>query len=87
MPLPIPNAFSPNGDGINDLWDLPQIAAHSYNRVEVFDRSGAKVFSSVGYQKAWDGKMNSKPLPVGVYYYIIDLGDGKPVSGTLTILR
>jgi len=86
-PLPIPNAFSPNGDGINDLWELPQIAAHNYCRIEVFDRSGARVFSSIGYQKAWDGKQNGKPLPVGVYYFIIDLGDGKPTSGSLTILR
>ncbi|MDR0229366.1 MAG: choice-of-anchor J domain-containing protein [Flavobacteriaceae bacterium] len=67
---PIPKGFSPNGDGINDAFDLSQ---HGVNSLKVFNRQGVEVYSFVGdYKAQWTGKAtNGKELPSGTYYYII----------------
>ncbi len=84
----IPNVFSPNGDGINDVWNIPSLQSFANCTVQVFNRYGKPVFTSTGYLKPWDGSFNGATLPVGVYYYIINTGNGKkPYSGSLTILR
>ena len=84
----IPNAFSPNGDGINDVWNIKYLESYPDCTVEIFNRYGAPIFSSKGYSKPWDGTMNGSPVPVGVYYYIINPKNGrKAYSGSLTILR
>lgn len=87
-PPVFPNAFSPNGDGINDTWEVTHLNTYDKSKVEVFDRYGKVVFSSVGYNKAWDGTANGRPLPVGVYYYVIHLGVvPQPLTGWITLLR
>ena len=84
----IPNAFSPNGDGINDVWNIPSLESFDNTTVQVFNRYGKMVFNSIGYHKPWDGSYNGSILPVGVYYYIINTGNGKkPFAGSLTILK
>lgn len=84
----IPNAFSPNGDGINDTWVIKYLDTYPGSTVQVFDRYGKKVFTSTGYSQAWDGKTNGSPIPAGVYYYIVDPKNNlKPISGSVTILR
>lgn len=84
----IPTAFSPNGDGINDVWNIPSLQSFSNCTVQVFNRYGKIVFSSTGYPKPWDGSYNGSILPVGVYYYIINVGNGKkPYAGSITILK
>jgi len=84
----VPNAFSPNGDGINDTWIIQYLDSYPGCTIEVFDRYGRKVFFSEGYKTAWDGKLNGGALPVGVYYYIIDPKNGRSImKGSLTILR
>jgi gliding motility-associated-like protein len=88
--ISIPNAFSPNGDNINDKWEIPVLADFAQSFVQVFNRAGQLVFNATSYtsDKYWDGKKNGNPLPVGVYYYIIDLKNGsKPMSGYVTILK
>jgi gliding motility-associated-like protein len=56
--------------------------------VEVFNRYGQMVYTSNGYGTAWDGHSKGKPLPVGTYYYIIQLKNGfKPLNGSVTIIR
>lgn len=88
--LDIPNVFSPNGDGINDTWQIPSLVAFPNCEVEIFDRSGRSLFFSKAYNTPWNGMLNNKLLPIGVYYYIIRLNDvnyPKPVSGSVTILR
>jgi len=84
----IPNAFTPNGDGINDNWDIQYINSYPNCTVQIFNRYGEQVYYSVGYPIPWDGKYKGSNLPVGTYYYIIDPKSGrKPVSGYVTIIR
>lgn len=84
----IPNVFSPNGDGINDVWNIRYLNSYIGASVKVFDRYGKMIFESIGYNTPWDGKRAGKELPVGVYYYIIDPKNGrKAMSGSVTILR
>ena len=87
-PLIIPNTFTPNDDGINDYWNIPIFQKNKYFTVNIFNRYGTLVFSSVGYGTPWDGTYNGKPLPVGTYYYIIDpKNGGNKLTGSVTILR
>lgn len=84
----IPNAFSPNGDGINDTWKIQYLESYPGATIDVFNRYGQKVFSSLGYQTEWNGNYNGRPLPVGVYYYIINPKNGRPIfSGSVTIIK
>ena len=84
----VPNAFSPNKDGINDAWQLVAIEAYPDADINVFNRYGQAVFTSHGYSKLWDGTYNGNPLPVGTYYYVINLKFGLPLlKGWVAILR
>jgi gliding motility-associated-like protein len=84
----IPNTFTPNNDGINDKWAIQYLDDYANCRVQVFTRTGQKVFESQGIYKAWDGTFNGKPLPFDTYYYIIEAGDGRdPVTGFVTIVK
>jgi gliding motility-associated-like protein len=86
--LNIPNAFSPNGDGVNDTWQIPLFSSYIFSKVQVFNRGGQVVFSSVGYDMPWDGTLNGKPLPTGTYYYVIEPGMGRTLrTGSVTILK
>jgi gliding motility-associated-like protein len=84
----VPNTFTPNGDGINDTWQIKYLDSYPDCTVSVFNRYGARLFYSVGYPNPWDGNYNGSPVPAGVYYYVIDPKHGRKIlSGSLTILR
>lgn len=84
----IPNAFSPNGDGVNDRWEIKNLGDYSFATVEIYNRYGQVVYFSNGYNVAWDGTMNGTPLPVATYYYIIKFNNRFPtMSGSVTIIR
>jgi gliding motility-associated-like protein len=83
----IVNTFTPNGDGINDYWVIKGLDTYPDATVKIFNRYGSSVFESVGYAKPFDGNRNGKPLPAGVYYYIINLKRGGLLSGSVTIIR
>ncbi len=84
----VPNAFTPNGDGINDTWDIKYLDSYPNNTVDIFNRVGEKVFTSIGYPIPWDGTYKGSPLPSGTYYYIINPKNGrKIISGSVTIIR
>jgi gliding motility-associated-like protein len=84
----IPNVFSPNGDGVNDRWNIENMADYPGCTLQVFNRYGQLVYTVAGYNTPWDGKVSGKDLPVGVYYYIINLKNGfKPINGSITIIR
>lgn len=86
------NAFSPNGDGVNDEFKpfANSGCLQKYNIV-IFNRWGQKIFEKIDPNKGWDGTLNNKPLPVGVYYYIIRFetttGIKNEKAGCVTLLR
>jgi len=79
----VPNAFSPDGDGTNDVWVIKGIENYPNNVLTVYNRWGNIVFAADGYLNTWDGTSNSKlnvggdVLPTGTYYYVIDTKDEK----------
>ena len=86
--LYIPNAFTPNGDGRNDSWNIQILAAYSRFDLKVFDRYGELVFRAKDINKAWDGKYKGENVPAGSYVYIIDLGKGHDlVKGSVMVIR
>jgi gliding motility-associated-like protein len=88
-PIVVPNAFTPNGDGVNDQWDIKGLTAYQQATVDVFDRNGQKIFHSVGYGVPWDGSYKGQQVPYGVYYYIIDpkFSGLHVLSGYVTVIR
>lgn len=88
--LDIPNTFSPNGDNINETWVIEGIELYPNNAVKIYDRWGQEVFQTTGYSQAktWNGDIRNRQATEGVYFYIIDLGDGgEVINGTLTLIR
>lgn len=84
----VPNTFTPNGDGYNDTWYIPGLLSHTNCTINIYNRYGAMMYRSVGYQQPWNGTSNGKAVPSGVYYYVIDTksNSGK-LSGEVTVLR
>ncbi len=81
--------ISPNGDGVNDHLTIPEIEYYPDNQFMVFNRWGAQVFGRKAYLNEFDGHDDGgRDLPDGVYYYVLDLGNGsKPVKGYFVINR
>ncbi len=88
----IPNVFSPNGDGINDVWEVisndPNIIGV---QCKIFDRWGDIVFETHSIPVSWNGQSQGKELLPGVYVYIMisetEGGDKKVTSGDLTLMK
>jgi gliding motility-associated-like protein len=87
--LRIPNTFSPNEDGTNETWIIPGIENYPKNKMTIMNRFGSVLYESTPYNvvNAWSGIWADKPLPEGVYYYILDLGTGTVKKGTICIVR
>jgi gliding motility-associated-like protein len=77
----IPAVFTPNGDGDNDTWTIPGIAAYPENLVQVFNRWGEVVYYKEGYANEFNGVANTSTfinsgngvLPTGTYYYVVKI--------------
>ncbi len=87
--LIIPTAFTPNGDGYNDTWEIRNIQLYPEVVIEIFSRWGEEIFhSDRGYDNPWDGTFRGRDLPIDSYFYIIDLGGGRePITGNVTIIK
>lgn len=88
--LNIANTFSPNGDGVNDTWAIGGIENYPNATIQVFTRSGEKVFESTNYAAPFNGNYQGRQLPAAAYYYIINLKAKSTcnfLSGSLTIVR
>lgn len=86
----ITSGFSPNGDGKNDEWKIDILSQFVDAEVEIYNRWGDRLFYSKGYAVPFNGKYNGKDLPVGTYYYVINLNSSlypNPFTGPLTIFR
>lgn len=79
-----PNTITPNADGKNDVWFIEYIDQYENNKVEIYNRRGQLIFEEMNYQNTW----NADGMPAGVYYYVIDLNNGKDkINGTITVVR
>jgi gliding motility-associated-like protein len=89
MSLIIYEAFSPNGDQVNDVWNIGNVSLFPDMEVTVYNRWGQSVWKSDhGYHVPWDGRSNGANLPIDSYHYIIDLHNNtKPLIGDITIVR
>ncbi len=90
--ISVKNAFTPNGDGINDYWQIyTSRDCIKKATVTIFNRYGSKVYETQDYFNNWNGTFKNKPLPDGTYYGVIqfELVDGKKISTKtdISILR
>jgi len=86
--LEIPNVFTPNADGVHDLWNIRNLHLYPKAIIEVYNRWGNLIYSGKPSDSRWDGKFNGVDCPSGSYVYIINLGDGTdPKNGVVTIVR
>lgn len=84
----IPNIFSPNGDGINDTWNILGLEGETDAHIRIFSRSGQLIIDTWNVSPAWDGTVNGSPAPEGAYYYIIERPQEKQqLKGSLTLIR
>ncbi|MBL7967737.1 MAG: gliding motility-associated C-terminal domain-containing protein [Prolixibacteraceae bacterium] len=92
-PFFIPEAFSPNGDGINDKFEIKGIAKYKSVQIEIFNRWGNIVYQSKNYGEGagkegfWDGSSKSGPVPTGTYFYILRLDGKENINGSIYIDR
>ena len=81
----IQKGISPNGDGLNDNFDL---AGYNVSKIEIFNRYGTIVYSKTNYQDEWYGQSNNgNDLPDGTYYYVINFTDKETITGWIYINR
>jgi gliding motility-associated-like protein len=86
----IPNAFSPDGNGLNDMYDIFTASIKEYH-IQIYDRWGELLFENDNPKMSWDGTYKGKPCEIGAYIYIVEYKgfDNKRIikNGTVTILR
>ena len=86
--LDIPTGFTPNQDGVNDTWNIKNLNRYEDFLVSVYSRSGQLVYTSDNYIKEWDGRHNGNLVPVGTYYYLININKfQKAFTGSVSVLR
>lgn len=87
LEIEINNFLSPNGDGKNDRWEIKGNYLLDACQIKIVDSWGNLVYESQGYDNNWDGTVQGENLPQGNFYYIIDCGDGNPLTGSITLIR
>ena len=89
--IEVVNAFTPNGDGINDVFDITNHGVSQIGTVQIFNRWGEKVFEQEGNDILWDGTFRGIEVNPGVYVYTIKAicvsGDQKFIHGNVTVIR
>jgi gliding motility-associated-like protein len=91
-PLSMPNAFTPNGDGKNDVFRIPSASPQQIERFSVYNRWGSCVFTTANSGGGWDGTVNGSPEPAGTYVWIIQYhdpltGKAETANGTVILVR
>lgn len=89
----IPNTITPDGNGVNDVWNIsPVLSSEIFAKavLEIFDRWGRLVYHTEHvFEEPWDGKSKGRLLPMDSYYYVLKLnyGDFKPLVGTVNLIK
>ena len=87
----IPTGFTPNGDGLNDVFRVHGLKFQKLVEMRIYDRWGREVYYTTDPKKGWDGTYNSEPQDIGVYNYQVIIGypDGtqRAISGNVTLIR
>jgi len=78
-----PNMITPNGDGYNDVLEFVGIEQFPSNRLTIFNRWGEVLLNFEGYENDWSAQKNSKNLPDGVYYYVLEYGVNSTIENVL----
>ncbi len=86
--IDIPNAFTPNSDGVNDKWEIRNLDVYPSAIIYVYNRWGQEVYNGRVDSEPWDGTYNGNKLPKGAYQYIINTGQDniKPYTGTISLV-
>lgn len=86
--LEIPTAFTPNGDGVHDLWNVKNLHIYPNALIEVYNRWGSLIYQGKTSDKRWDGTYNGQDVPNGSYVFIINLHNNtEPKQGIVTVIR
>ena len=89
--LLIPTTFSPNGDGVNDAFEIKGIEQYPNCFLSIYTRWGQEVFQSTGYskEKFWNGKTKNGEVTEGVFFYVLELRDKKNEqrTGSITVIK
>ena len=86
--LIITNTFSPNRDRFNDTWGVPEVRFYEGARISVYDRGGLRLFYTENPDIRWDGTFEGKEMPVGTYYWVIQVKEtGEIRRGVLNLIR
>lgn len=87
----VPTSFSPDGNGVNDVFKPGGLSAVGHFEMGIYNRWGAKVFETQDPEQGWNGQYNGEPAPQGVYAYYINLiyltGKREVIHGEITLLR
>ena len=83
----IPTAFTPNGDGMNDVWEINTLAGNNEVIVEIYNRWGEIIFYSKGYPEPWNGTYKGSLVPEGTYAYIVRVDADKVYRGVVLVAR
>jgi gliding motility-associated-like protein len=88
--LYFPNAFSPNGDGVNDIFTPLDFGQTELLAFQVFNRHGQLLFATDDWMQGWDGTFGGVPQPMDTYAYIVRVqcqGRVTVIGGNMTLLR
>lgn len=85
--LDYPHFFTPNGDGINDVWYIRNLQSLPNSRVTIFDRYGNLVYSFTERQQGWDGRVGQATLLSTDYWFVIEFQNRESVKGHFSLKR
>ena len=84
-----PNFFTPNGDGVNDRWQISGLNGQFQpsSNIFIFDRFGKLLIQLQPGSEGWDGTFNGRPLPQADYWFRLQLEDGRDITGHFSLVR
>ena len=86
--IPIPTVITPNGDGVNDFFEIDKINNYTSNSLLIFDRWGKQVYKAAPYENNWNGKSeHGHELPDDLYYFVFDYGNGDQVLTNYILIK